>query len=288
MAKITINDLLEAGCHFGHQTRRWNPRMKDYVYTVKGGISIIDLTKTMRQIADACNFLQRTVADGGEVLFVGTKPQLRETVKELAERTGMYCVSERWLGGTLTNNVTIRKSIAKMNEIDATLSSDAVNGMKKKEVASMSHRAEKLHRDLDGIAEMKKLPKVMVVIDVNNEMNAVREAIRLHIPIVAIVDTNGDPTLVDYPVAANDEAVRSVGIITNIFADAIKVAKEIYNKRAAEEREAAEVAKRVAEEQAANEEPAKEAKPRRTRKAAPANGETAPKAPAAPKAADAE
>jgi small subunit ribosomal protein S2 len=294
MAKITINDLLEAGCHFGHQTRRWNPRMKDYVYTVKGGISIIDLTKTMRQIADACNFLQRTVAEGGEVLFVGTKPQLRETIKELAERTGMYSVSERWLGGTLTNNVTIRKSIAKMNEIDALLSSDAVNGMKKKEVASMSHRAEKLHRDLDGIAEMKKLPKVMVVVDVNNEMNAVREAIRLHIPIVAIVDTNGDPTLVDYPVAANDEAVRSVGIITNIFADAIKVAKEIYNKRAAEEREAAEVAKRVAEEQAAANGEAEEAKPRRTRKAA-ADGDKkrrparkaaeAPKAPEAPKAA---
>ena len=296
MAKITINDLLEAGCHFGHQTRRWNPRMKDYVYTVKGGISIIDLTKTMRQIADACNFLQRTVAEGGEVLFVGTKPQLRETIKELAERTGMYCVSERWLGGTLTNNVTIRKSIAKMNEIDALLSSDAVNGMKKKEVASMSHRAEKLHRDLDGIAAMKTLPKVMVVVDVNNEMNAVREAIRLHIPIVAIVDTNGDPTLVDYPVAANDEAVKSVGIITNIFADAIKVAKEIYNKRAAEEREAAEVAKRIAEEKAAAEgETAKEAKPRRApRKAegeakprrAPrkaAEGD-APKAPKAPKA----
>ena len=276
--------------------------MKDFVYTVKGGISIIDLTKTMRQIADACNFLQRTVAEGGEVLFVGTKPQLRETIKELAERTGMYSVSERWLGGTLTNNVTIRKSIAKMNEIDAMLSSDAVNGMKKKEVASMSHRAEKLHRDLDGIAEMKKLPKVMVVVDVNNEMNAVREAIRLHIPIVAIVDTNGDPTLVDYPVAANDEAVRSVGIITNIFADAIKVAKEIYNKRAAEEREAAEVAKRVAEEQAANAaeaEGAKEAKPRRTRKAA-GEGEAktrrprkaaegdAPKAPRAPKAPKAE
>ena len=297
MAKITINDLLEAGCHFGHQTRRWNPRMKDYVYTVKGGISIIDLTKTMRQIADACNFLQRTVAEGGEVLFVGTKPQLRETIKELAERTGMYSVSERWLGGTLTNNVTIRKSIAKMNEIDAMLSSDAVNGMKKKEVASMSHRAEKLHRDLDGIAEMKKLPKVMVVVDVNNEMNAVREAIRLHIPIVAIVDTNGDPTLVDYPVAANDEAVKSVGIITNIFADAIKVAKEIYNKRAAEEREAAEVAKRVAEEKAAAEgETAKEAKPRRAPRKAAADGEAKPrraprkaaaegdKAPKAPKA----
>ena len=301
MAKITINDLLEAGCHFGHQTRRWNPRMKDYVYTVKSGISIIDLTKTMRQIADACNFLQRVVADGGDVLFVGTKPQLRETIKELAERTGMFSVSERWLGGTLTNNVTIRKSITKMNEIDNILNSDAVNGMKKKEVSSLSHRAEKLHRDLDGIAEMKKLPKVMVVVDVCNEMNAVREAIRLHIPIVAIVDTNGDPSIIDYPVAANDDAVKSVGIITNLFAEAIRVAKEIHNKRVSEEREAAEVAKRIAEEQAANApaEEAKEAKPRRTRKAA-ADGEAparrprrkaaegeaadAPKAPRAPRA----
>ena len=243
MAKITINDLLEAGCHFGHQTRRWNPRMKDYVYTVKGGISIIDLTKTMRQIADACNFLQRTVAEGGEVLFVGTKPQLRETIKELAERTGMYSVSERWLGGTLTNNVTIRKSIAKMNEIDALLNSDAVNGMKKKEVASMSHRAEKLHRDLDGIAEMKKLPKVMVVVDVNNEMNAVREAIRLHIPIVAIVDTNGDPTLVDYPVAANDDAVKSIKIIMDTFVEAVKDASALYSAKVAEQRAKDEEAK---------------------------------------------
>jgi small subunit ribosomal protein S2 len=172
MAKVTINDLLEAGCHYGHLTRLWNPKMKEYVYAAKNGISIIDLTKTMYQIAAACNFLQRTVANGGDVLFVGTKPQIRETIKNLAETTGMYHVSERWLGGTLTNNVTIRKSIAKMNEIDAMLNSDAVNGMKKKEVASMSHRAEKLHRDLDGIAEMKKLPKVMVVVDVNNEMNA--------------------------------------------------------------------------------------------------------------------
>ena len=290
MAKITINDLLEAGCHYGHQTRRWNPRMKEYVYTVKSGISIIDLTKTMRQIADACNFLQRVVADGGEVLFVGTKPQLRETVKELAERTGMFAVTERWLGGTLTNNVTIRKSIAKMNEIDGILGSDSVNGMKKKEVSSLSHRAVKLHRDLDGIAGMKKLPRVMIVVDVCNEANAVREANRLHIPIVAIVDTNGDPTKVDYPVAANDDAVKSVSIITNLFAEAIRIAREIYNKRVAEEKEAAEVAKRLAEEQAANEAPAeeKEAKPRRTRKAA-ADGEAAPaRRTVRRKAADAE
>ena len=174
MAKVTINDLLEAGCHFGHQTRRWNPRMKKFVYGAKNGITIIDLTKTMRQIADACNFLQKVVIDGGDVLFVGTKRQIRDIVKELAAETGMYFVSERWLGGTLTNNVTIRKSIAKMAEIDATLNSESVASMKKKEVASLTRHAQKLHRDLDGIAAMKKLPAALVIIDVCNEINAVR------------------------------------------------------------------------------------------------------------------
>ena len=132
MAKISINDLLEAGCHFGHQTRRWNPKMKEYVYGAKNGISIIDLTKTMYQIAAACNFLQRVVANGGDILFVGTKRQIRELVKNLAEETGMFHVSERWLGGTLTNNVTIRKSITKMADIDKMLESDSAKGMKKK------------------------------------------------------------------------------------------------------------------------------------------------------------
>lgn len=270
MAKICINDLLEAGCHFGHQTRRWNPKMKEYVYGAKNGISIIDLTKTMYQIADACNFLQRVVANGGDILFVGTKRQIRDLVKELAEVTGMYSVSERWLGGTLTNNVTIRKSITKMAEIDGVLNSDSVKSMKKKEVASLSRRAEKLHRDLDGIAGMKRLPAALVVIDVCNEINAVREANKLNIPIVAVVDTNGDPSLVDYPVAANDDAVKSVQIITNLFAEAIKVAREIYQKRVTEERDAAEAAKKLAQEQADDAEKAEKAekteKPRRARR----------------------
>lgn len=270
MAKISINDLLEAGCHFGHQTRRWNPKMKEYVYGAKNGISIIDLTKTMYQIADACNFLQRVVANGGDILFVGTKRQIRDLVKELAEVTGMYSVSERWLGGTLTNNVTIRKSITKMAEIDGVLNSDSVKSMKKKEVASLSRRAEKLHRDLDGIAGMKRLPAALVVIDVCNEINAVREANKLNIPIVAVVDTNGDPSLVDYPVAANDDAVKSVQIITNLFAEAIKVAREIYQKRVTEERDAAEAAKKLAQEQADDAEKAEKAekteKPRRARR----------------------
>ncbi|WP_294478054.1 30S ribosomal protein S2 [uncultured Victivallis sp.] len=264
MAKISINDLLEAGCHFGHQTRRWNPKMKEYVYGAKNGISIIDLTKTMYQIAEACNFLQRVVANGGDILFVGTKRQIREIIKNLAEETGMFHVSERWLGGTLTNNVTIRKSISKMGEIDKTLESDSAKGMKKKEIAVLARRAEKLHRDLDGIVGMKRLPAALVVVDVCNELNAVREANKLNIPIVAIVDTNGDPSLVDYPVAANDDAVKSVQIITSLFAEAVKIAKEIHQKKVAEEREAAEAAKKLAQEKADDEEKAeKEVKPRR-------------------------
>lgn len=271
MAQITMSEMLKAGLHFGHQTRRWNPKMKDYVYGAKNGISIIDLTKTMYQIAAACNFLQRTVANGGEILFVGTKRQLREIVKELADTTGMYCVSERWLGGTLTNNVTIRKSITKMAEIDGTLNSDAAKSMKKKEIAGLSRRAEKLHRDLDGIAGMKRLPAALVVIDVYNEINAVREANKLNIPIVAIVDTNGDPSLVDYPVAANDDAVKSVQIITNLFAEAIKVAREIYRKKVTEERDAAEAAKKVAQEKADDAEKEEKAdKPRRAPRRKPA------------------
>ena len=264
MAKISINDLLEAGCHFGHQTRRWNPKMKEYVYGAKNGISIIDLTKTMYQIAAACNFLQRVVANGGDILFVGTKRQIRELVKNLAEETGMFHVSERWLGGTLTNNVTIRKSITKMADIDKMLESDSAKGMKKKEIAGLARRAEKLHRDLDGIAAMKRLPAALVVIDVCNELNAVREANKLNIPIGAIVDTNGDPSLVDYPVAANDDAVKSVQVITGLFSEAVKIAKEIHQKKVAEERDAAEAAKKLAQEKADDDEKAdKESKPRR-------------------------
>ena len=279
MGKVSINTLLEAGCHFGHQTRRWNPKMKEFVYGAKNGITIIDLTKTMYQIAAACNFLQRTVVDGGEILFVGTKRQLRDLIKETAADTGMYSVSERWLGGTLTNNVTIRKSVAKMAEIDAVLGGESVNGMKKKEIAGMTRRVEKLHRDLDGIANMKKLPAALVVVDVCNELNAVREANKLNIPIVAIVDTNGDPSMVDYPVAANDDAVKSVEVILGLFRDAVKVATEIHHKRVAEERDAAEAAKRVAEEEAAEAEAEKKPAAKK-----PAAKKTAARKPAAKKA----
>ena len=254
MAKITINDLLEAGCHFGHQTRRWNPKMKHFVYGSRNGISIIDLTITMRQIADACNFLQRVVGNGGDILFVGTKRQAQQITRELAERTGMYYVSERWMGGTLTNNVTIRKSIQKMYDLDKVLASDEVKSLKKKELSIMSRDCARLHRDLDGIADMKKLPAAMIIIDVCNDNIAVSEANKLNIPIIGICDTNANPDLIDYPVAANDDAVKSIKVITDLFCDAILVAKEVYQKRVVEERAAKEAAaKKAADEKAAAE-----------------------------------
>ena len=201
---LTVKDLLEAGCHFGHQTKRWNPKMKEFVYGAKNGISIIDITKTIHQVADACNFLQGCVMKGGRILFVGTKRQAQQIVREASEATGMNYVMERWMGGTLTNNATIKKSIKKMLDIDATVGSENTK-LKKKELAVLSRQSEKLHRDLDGIASMKKLPDAVVIVDVCHDEIAVKEARKLNIPIVAIVDTNGDPSLVDYPVAANDD-----------------------------------------------------------------------------------
>ena len=251
---ISVKDLLEAGCHFGHQTKRWNPKMKEFVYGSKNGISIIDLTKTIHQIADACNFLQNTVMNGGSILFVGTKRQAQQIVKEAAEATGMNYVSERWMGGTLTNNVTIRKSIQKMYDLDKVLASDEVKSLKKKELSIMSRDCARLHRDLDGIADMKKLPAAMIIIDVCNDNIAVSEANKLNIPIIGICDTNANPDLIDYPVAANDDAVKSIKVITDLFCDAILVAKEVYQKRVVEERAAKEAAaKKAADEKAAAE-----------------------------------
>jgi len=255
---LTVKDLLEAGCHFGHQTKRWNPKMKDYVYGSKNGISIIDITKTIYQVADACNFLQRTVVNGGKILFVGTKRQAQQIVREAAENTGMFYMMERWMGGTLTNNTTIRKSIRKMQEIDATVK-DENSSLKKKEIAVLSRMGEKLHRDLDGIADMKKLPDVVVIVDVCHDEIAVKEARKLNIPIVAIVDTNGDPEPIDYPIAANDDAVKSIKVIMDTFIETIKDAAEIWGRKVAEEKAKAEAA--------AAEKSAKEDKPRAKRAA---------------------
>ena len=243
MAKIMVQDLLEAGVHFGHQTKRWNPKMKDYVYGVKNGIYIIDLAKTMHQLAGACNFLQHTVGKGGEILFVGTKRQAQEVVKDAAEKTDSYFITERWLGGTLTNNVTIRQSITKMAEIDKTLSSDKVNSMKKKEISTLTRNSNKLHRNLDGIRDMKKRPAALVVVDVCHEHIAVAEAVKLKIPVVAIVDTNANPDNIGHPIVANDDAVKSISVIVKVLTDAIKTASELYKVKAAEEKAAREAQK---------------------------------------------
>jgi small subunit ribosomal protein S2 len=290
MATVGVKDLLEAGVHFGHQVKRWNPKMKPFVYGVKNGIYIIDLAKTMRQIADACNFLQHVVAEGGQVLFVGTKRQAQQVVREAAEKTGMFFVAERWLGGTLTNNVTIQKSVKKMMEIDGILDSSEATSMKKKELSSFRRQALRLHRNLDGIREMKKLPAVLVVIDVCHEDIAIREAKKLGIPVVALVDTNGNPEDVDYPIPANDDAVRSIQLILDVCSDAIRISAEIYGKRYAEEKAARDAA--MAEEQERKERDRKERKEKadkesdkKRRSAAPARRR--PAATAAPKAKEA-
>ena len=288
---LTVKDLLEAGCHFGHQTKRWNPKMKDYVYGSKNGISIIDITKTIYQIADACNFLQRTVVNGGKILFVGTKRQAQQIVREAAENTGMYYMMERWMGGTLTNNATIRKSIRKMQEIDVTVG-DENTTLKKKEIAVLSRMGEKLHRDLDGIADMKRLPDVVVVIDVCHDETAVKEAKKLGIPIIAIVDTNGNPDDITYPVAANDDAVKSIKIIMDTFVAAINDALGLYKVKVAEDKakaDAERAEKKGAEDKAktADERPARRpsrrpAGPRKEAAAADGEKKAAPrrKAPA--------
>ncbi|MCX6985998.1 MAG: 30S ribosomal protein S2 [Lentisphaerae bacterium] len=266
MAKITIKDLMEAGVHFGHQTKRWNPKMKDYVFGAKNGIYIIDLTKTMRQIAEASNFLQRRVMDGGEILFVGTKRQSQEVVKEAAEKTGMFHVTERWLGGTLTNNTTIQKSVSRMLEADKIIANPEASLMKKKEISSLSRDNRKLHKNLDGIVKMKKLPAALIVVDICKEEIAVREARKLKIPVVAIVDTNADIDAVDYPIVANDDAVRSIKIIVDVLGESISYALEIYSKFAAERQAAAEASKAARDAEAKERKdsaPRKERAPRR-------------------------
>ena len=242
--KITVQDLLEAGVHFGHQVKRWNPKMKEYVYGVRNGIYIIDITKTMHQLADACNYLQTVVYGGGDIIFVGTKRQAQEIIKEAAKNCGMYYVSDRWLGGILTNNSTIRKSINRMRSIDKQIE-DGGSKMSKKEISSLARKSEKLHKNLDGICEMRKLPAAIVIVDVCNEDIAVREAKKLNIPVVGIVDTNGNPEAVDYPIAGNDDAIRSIRLLLGVISDSLKTAAELYQKKSAEEK--AEKEKRKAE-----------------------------------------
>ncbi len=231
LPSVTVEELLEAGVHFGHQTKRWNPKMKKFIFAARNGIHVIDLNKSLTQIEIACGFLHDIVLNGGSVLFVGTKKQAQQEVKEAAIRTNMPYVVDRWLGGTLTNLRTIRNSVKRMQEIDKLLVSPEGEHLPKKEVAFLRREQNKLHRNLDGIVKMEKAPAAMFVIDIMREAIAIHEAQRLGIPIIAVVDTNCDPDQATYPIAGNDDAIRAVKLITNVIANTIAEAQTELGKK---------------------------------------------------------
>ena len=221
MGVISMKQLLEAGVHFGHQTRRWNPKMAEYIFAERNGIYIIDLQKTVKKVEDAYQAIANIVKDGGEVLFVGTKKQAQDSIKEEAERCGMYYVNERWLGGMLTNFETIKTRIKKLAEIDAMIEDGTMDVLPKKEVAKLMKEKEKLDKNIGGIKEMKKIPDVMFIVDPRKEKIAIAEAKKLNIPVVAIVDTNCDPDEIDYVIPGNDDAIRAVKLIAGAIANAV-------------------------------------------------------------------
>ena len=221
MAVVSKKTLLEAGVHFGHNTRRWNPKMKEYIYEERNGIYIIDLTKTEQLLDDAYKALYVIAQNGGTVLFVGTRKQTQDVIKEEAIRAGMYYVDQRWLGGTLTNFKTIKKSIAKLYKIEAMEEEGTFDVLPKKEVAKLKKDKEKLEKYFGGIKEMKGIPQALVVVDPKTEHNAIAEARRLNIPVFGLVDTNCDPDDVDYVIPANDDAIRSVKLIVATLANAV-------------------------------------------------------------------
>ncbi|MBE5790726.1 MAG: 30S ribosomal protein S2 [Clostridiales bacterium] len=238
MAVISMKQLLEAGVHFGHQTRRWNPKMAQYIFTERNGIYIIDLQKTVRKVDEAYMFIRDIALEGKTVLFVGTKKQAQESIESEAKRCGMYFVNNRWLGGTLTNFRTIRTRIDRLNAIDRMEKEGQFEVLPKKEVIKLMAEREKLEKNLGGIREMKKLPGALFVVDPRKEHIAVAEARALNIPIVGIVDTNCDPDEIDYVIPGNDDAIRAVKLIAGKLADAIlegKQGEQIEEAPAAEE-----------------------------------------------------
>jgi len=221
MADVGLRDLLEAGVHFGHQTRKWNPKMRPYIFIARNGIYIIDLQKTLRAINKARTFLQGVARKGGSVLFVGTKKQAKVAVREMAERCGMPYVTERWLGGMLTNWQTISKRVAKLDEIENLRNTGKIEQFSKKEQLDINRSFDKLNKNLGGIRTMKGLPAAVFVIDTVEEETAVREANKLGIPVIGIVDTNSDPDIVQFPIPGNDDAIRAISLYARVVADAI-------------------------------------------------------------------
>ena len=221
MAVVSMKQLLEAGVHFGHQTRRWNPKMAKYIFTERNGIYIIDLQKTVKKLDEAYNFVRDVAAEGGDILFVGTKKQAQESVREEALRCGMHYVNARWLGGMMTNFRTIRRRIDRMEQINKMREDGTFEMLPKKEVAKLELELEKLEKFLGGVKTMDTLPKAMFIVDPRKERIAVSEAMKLNIPIVAIVDTNCDPDEIDYVIPGNDDAIRAVKLIAGAMADAV-------------------------------------------------------------------
>ena len=231
MSYVTMKELLEAGVHFGHQTRRWNPKMGPYIFGARNGIHIIDLQKTVQFFKTAYNYVVETVANGGIVLFVGTKKQAQDAIAEETQRCGMFYVNHRWLGGMLTNFQTISRSIAKLKEFEAMKEDGSIKRFPKKEILMMEKKAAKLERSLGGIKNMGRLPDIVYVVDPRKEDIAVLEARKVNVPLLAIVDSNCDPTEIDYPIPGNDDAIRAIRLLTSRIADAV-----IDGKKLAEER----------------------------------------------------
>ncbi|MFT8358820.1 30S ribosomal protein S2 [Bifidobacterium aquikefiri] len=222
MAQITMSEMLKAGIHFGHQTRRWDPKMKQYILTERNGIHIINLFKSLDLIDKAYDFIKQTVAHNGTILFVGTKKQAQDAVKTQATRVNMPYVSERWLGGMLTNFQTVTKRVSRLKELEEMDFNDVhASGLTKKELLLLEREKDKLEKQLGGIRNMNRTPSVLFIIDINKEALAVQEAHKLHIPVVALVDTNTDPETVTYPIPANDDAIRGIELLTSLMADAV-------------------------------------------------------------------
>jgi len=237
LTQVQIEDLLLAGSHFGHLTRRWDPKMKKYIFMERNGIHIIDLKKTLELLIEACNSISKISTDGKKVLFIGTKKQAKQIIKDEAERSGSFYVCERWLGGMLTNFNTVRKSIKKLTNIQKMETDGTIDQFVKKERLILSRDKEKLEKVLNGIVSMTKLPGAIFVVDIKKEHIAISEARKLNIPVYAIVDTNCDPDLVDYPIPANDDAVKSIQIITKAIADAAIVGTQVAKIKAEDESE---------------------------------------------------
>ncbi len=231
MSTELMTELLEAGVHFGHQTKRWNPKMKPYIFEKRNAIYLIDLAKTAEQLERATKFLSDTAAGGGKVLFVGCKKQAQEAIREAAQATNHFWVNQRWLGGTLTNIKTIRKSIGRLKYIEALESQPEFSKMGKQEISAVKREGEKLKRNLEGIRDMDKLPDAVIIIDTVREANAVAECKRLKVPTIAIVDTNANPEDITYPIAGNDDAIRSIRIVLQKLVDAIVSASVTERKK---------------------------------------------------------